>query len=347
MFLRNKSKLPQIVQLKSNIFPATIYPKMVFSYGDHGAIDKEAFEEYDPENLRNTGQMKIAFVRKFALGDLLQLIPVIRIVKKRLHLNDVTILTTTDLGKVLSWLYRDLKFGDCDSHTSYERFDLTYSLEGYLEQDHSLGNPQNGKHRVNIFLEAMGLNIPIKKEDLDWRPTNLDNFKLSKSEMKTIGVQLRGSGVIKTLPTDVMRKMIDELAKKYRVVLIDPQTSNGFEGTNILNLCGKTTVMQCAALLTKLDACITMDSGVLWLAHAANCPVVTILGPTREHERLSLHPGYPEKAKSVSISKDIIGCEPCFETKTYCKGAINCMKNFDSNVLIQMVSQKLFEILGE
>jgi ADP-heptose:LPS heptosyltransferase len=165
--------------------------------------------------------------------------------------------------------------------------------------------------------------------------------------MKKIGVQLRGSGQMKTLPEDVVKEMIKRLTTKYQVVILDQDKDKGFEGHNIINTCGKLNVYECIALLMRLDCCITMDSGMLWLAHAANCPVLTILGPTREEERVSLHPQYPQKAKSLSISKEINGCEPCFETKAHCKGAINCMKKFDHEIFYTKLQQKLIQIVGE
>jgi ADP-heptose:LPS heptosyltransferase len=89
-----------------------------------------------------------------------------------------------------------------------------------------------------------------------------------------------------------------------------------------------------------------MDSGILWLAHVASCPVLTLLGPTREEERVSLHPLYPEKAKSINIA-NMIGCTPCFETKARCGGKVNCMNNFDRAKLLEEIKLKISEIVGE
>jgi ADP-heptose:LPS heptosyltransferase len=89
-----------------------------------------------------------------------------------------------------------------------------------------------------------------------------------------------------------------------------------------------------------------MDSGMLWMAHAASCPVLVLLGPTREEERVSLHPLYPEKAKSISIA-EMIGCQACFETQKFCKRNISCMKDFNEDQLLETIKSKLIEIVGE
>jgi ADP-heptose:LPS heptosyltransferase len=194
-------------------------------------------------------------------------------------------------------------------------------------------------------LKAFGIveHCPI---DYDlWKPTYLKEIDMIQSERKLIGIQLRGSGVMKTLPRDYIRKLVAELSQKYTVVLLDQSTDKGFSGDNVVDMCGKTTTHQCVALLKQLAMVITMDSGMLWLAHAANCPVLSLLGPTREQERLSLHPQYPEKAKSINLS-EMIGCTPCFETCPKCYRRVDCMNLFNHEELTRAIMNKIEQIVG-
>lgn len=343
MLLYNKSKLPQVLNIRNQAIPIVIYPGMVFEPSNIQTIPNESFAPFTFDSFYNKD--RIGFQRDFAMGDLIQLIPVVREFKKFYNVKEVEIYTSQDYYRLLKPLFEDIRFYDSSSMLSRSRCDLVYNLNGMLERDHSTVNQESRIHRVGIYFKSLGMPEDSK---VDWHSDSLSYRGLvnMNTDRKKIGIQIRGSGTMKTLPYGIIKDIILELAKKYYVVLIDQSKDKGFNGENILNTCGKLNSYQVAALLTQLDCCITMDSGVLWLAHIANCPTLTILGPTREEERISLHPQYPTKAKAVNISK-MIGCEPCFETRVHCKGAIKCMNKFDKNKLISEIQNKLIEIVGE
>ena len=182
--------------------------------------------------------------------------------------------------------------------------------------------------------------------DLNWSSNMVERRKLLfKEDANVIGLQIRGSGFMKTLPCEFIQKIAHLIvAMGYKVLLIDQDKAMGMTGENIIDGCGKMDVVDIVQHLEKCKCVITMDSGVLWLAHVANCPVLTFLGSTREHERMSLHPQYPEKARSINLSEHV-GCTPCFETRVRCKGTIDCMNKFDHDTILEMVRQNLEIIL--
>jgi hypothetical protein len=342
MLLYNVTKCPQVLDVNRSSFPITIYPGMVFEPSNMKNVMDEFFKPFDVSAFRNKN--RVGFIRDFAMGDLIQLIPVVRYFKKYYNVKEVVIFTSDEYRILLKALFPDLKFMTSMSVNQNHKCDILFNMNGLLEKDHSCTNDERNNHRVDVFLSNVGISEHPK---LDWNPSVplwLNGVEFVK-ENKSIGLQIRGSGCMKTLPFDYVKEIAKELSKTYQVVLIDQSTDMGFEGTNIVNLCGKLNPIQVTALLSKLDCCITMDSGVLWLAHVANCPVLTLLGPTREHERISLHPQYPLKAKSISIS-EMMGCTPCFETRAHCNGRIRCMKDFDRNKLLESIKIKISEIVG-
>jgi ADP-heptose:LPS heptosyltransferase len=288
-------------------------------------------------------------MRTYALGDVLQLIPVARQFKEQLKIKNISIFTRDNIARDLKFLFNDITFHSCEilQHYVPQTSGIILNLDGCLEKDHDPNNKESVMHRVDIYFEK--LNIP-RIGNVNWSPFDLRTHLFERRfpmeyKLPKIGIQIKGSGPIKSLPFEYIKELSYYLANKYQVVLLDYDKNYGFEGNNILNLCGKLNVYECVALLTKLDVCITMDSGMLWLAHSANCPVVTILASTRESERLTLHPLYPNKARSVDITK-MIGCQPCFETRQYCKGRMRCMKDFDKKILTEKIESRLQEILG-
>lgn len=346
----NKSKLPHVLEVKGNAIPTTIYPGMVFDPSALGAYDKDSFRDFNmAKELPN--YKSLSCLRRYALGDILQLVPVMRVMKEAYKFATVRILTLEPYYRFIKFLFPDIIFANAEMlvQGNFDHFGLIVNLDGILERDHSLTNEENQKHRVDIFLNFFEKEISqecLRKlwgSSVKWT-REMDRIKMD-TNLKKVAIQIRGSGCVKTLPLEYIKSLAYELAKKYQVILLDHDKNFGFEGKNILNLCGQLNTYEVVALLTKVDTCITMDSGMLWLAHCANCPVVTILGPTRESERLTLHPQYPKKAVSINIADEMIGCEPCFETRIHCKGKINCMNTFNRKDLTEKIQNKLIQIL--
>ncbi len=345
MLMVNRSKLTQVLDVPTSIFPVAVAPGMVVESTAFKYLPEYAFVKFNTDMFKNLNNVYL--LRNYALGDLIQLIAVARYFKKYYNIKNVWITTTDEYCMKLRNIYRDIRFNTESSAVTFTNNDICFNLNGCLEKDHSLSNDENQLHRVEIYLNILGIH-GINKEDLDWNPTHLSKDVVSymDTKRKKIGIQIRGSGMLKTLNYELVKRISHKLAEKYTVVLLDADASKGFEGTNIINTCGKLDTYQVIATLMQLDCCITMDSGMLWMAHSANCPVLVILGPTREEERVSLHPQYPEKAKSISIA-EMIGCKPCFETQKFCERKINCMRSFNEDELISKIQTKIESIVGE
>jgi len=347
MLSYNKSKITQLIYSNKDAYPIAIHPNMIVDLSAYKDIDHSSFAEFNMNCI--VGADNLTIHRDYALGDLIQIVPVCRMLKKKLGIKNVKVITSDRFAKELSYIYNDIRFFTkewLNGDISQLNFGFILSTNGILERDHSIENKENAQHRVFIYLDFFNLKN-IQPTELDWScvwkgGVIVPDFKKDKP---LIGLQIRGSGCMKTLPIEMIHKIAEELSKDYYVILIDQDKDKGFEGKNIINLCGKLKSPQVIALLEKLDLCITMDSGVLWMCHSANCPTLTFLASTRESERITLHPQYPKKAKAIDLTK-YIGCEPCFETRVRCGGKIRCMTEVNYDMIRNELFEKVKSILG-
>lgn len=89
-------------------------------------------------------------------------------------------------------------------------------------------------------------------------------------------------------------------------------------GNKCINLCGKTTLRQAAALIEKCSLFITNDSGLMHIAAGLNVPQIAIFGPTN-------HTTTSPASLNSHIVRVPIPCSPCM--KQECPlGHHNCMK---------------------
>lgn len=342
----NKTKLPQLIYRNGTVYPTTINPKMIVDlsgYKDYQLCD---FDIFDLDLIKNTDIVTLH--REYALGDLLQLVAAARLIKKKYTIGKIFVITNERFVSDLNYCFKDISFitNELLIHNQ-SNLGYIFTLDGILERDHSNTNGENALHRVEILLNYFGI-TEFTKDELDWSLNTNGGLNMPqlKSDKKMIGLQIRGSGCMKTLPIEMIKQIATELSREHYVVLIDQDRDKGFEGHNIINLCGQLKTPHVIELLRRCQLCLTMDSGVLWMAHVANCPTLTFLGSTREHERISLHPQYPDRAKCIDLTK-YIGCEPCFETRCRCKGAINCMNKINYDMIKDELLEKVKQILGE
>jgi lipopolysaccharide heptosyltransferase II len=104
-----------------------------------------------------------------------------------------------------------------------------------------------------------------------------------------------------------------------------------------VNLAGKTSLTQLAALLQRADLVITGDSGPMHIAAAVGTPLIAIHGPTNP-----AHSG-PLSPKATVLRSDI-WCSPCYDAKSTadCRFfTTQCMKNIVPTQVLTVIHEKL------
>ena len=105
----------------------------------------------------------------------------------------------------------------------------------------------------------------------------------------------------------------------------------------VINLAGKTSLGQLAALMQRADLLITGDSGPMHIAAAAGTPLIAIHGPTDP-----AHSG-PVSPRATILKSDI-WCSPCYNARDSadCRFfTTQCMKDITPNQVLEVVRQKL------
>lgn len=157
------------------------------------------------------------------------------------------------------------------------------------------------------------------------------------------------NGQSKRWPVPYWARLIDRLSGEGGAQVVLTGTPNDLpligrvmqrvhEGTAgcVLNLAGKTSLGQLAALLQRADLLITGDSGPMHIAGAVGTPLIAIHGPTDP-----AHSG-PVSPKAT-ILKSGIWCSPCYNAKgsADCRYVTTqCMKNILPAQVYEVVQQR-------
>ncbi|MBC8086040.1 MAG: glycosyltransferase family 9 protein [Phycisphaerae bacterium] len=141
-------------------------------------------------------------------------------------------------------------------------------------------------------------------------------------------------------PVDAWVAAAAELVTRgYRVVAAgapsDHEECARVELAGALNLCGRTNLLQLAALLHRADVVVTHDSGPLHLSLALERPVVALFGPTSPLQFLP-----PHSRTTVLTRAHELPCAPCYDGRNFADCALNlCLTRVPVSEVVQAVTQ--------
>lgn len=228
------------------------------------------------------------------------------------------------------------------------------------EADHRSTSPDS---RIALFSRAM-TNNPLELTAQDWElpiPDEAVRYVagwmrakgLAERTRPLVAVQRRGSGRMKSIPDEQIRELCEALGKFATVVLIERDPAKAAEIPGVLTMTGRDP-LHSIELLKHVDLCVCFDSGVLWMAHCAPCPVLCIMGPTRPEQRLTYHPYFPAGARAVCLNETVelkvkgggkkTGCPACFERAEACSKTFACMQA--NPTAVQRIVAAAEEMLG-
>ena len=178
-------------------------------------------------------------------------------------------------------------------------------------------------HQVQYYSELLKVfgevNMPklpsldVPEREKIWAHNLMDSFNAAQHDF-TVGINPGATyGEAKQWIPERFAELAVSLAEKYncRIVMFGDrkipgiaQTVGSGRSSSIVDLTGKTSILQLAAILRLCDVLVTNDTGPMHVACAVKTPVVAIFGPTATSTTS------PVGSSSVVITNRII-CSPC------------------------------------
>ena len=317
--------------------PVVLYPRFCVDQSELSASMASCLKEGISlsKQLKQKPDSVVCFWRTYGLGDILLLTPVFNWLKEVHPFCQIYLVVAA--GFLDLFRYWDVVTVVHNYNIPNIEYDVGYYLDGIVEKDHKR-NENRYKHRLDLYCEFLG--IPVLKEPIFSLPYGEGEKNwaeeivgiLRKIGKPIVVMQAFGSREVKRFSFGKVVKIVEELVKICSLILVH-DTRVDFERIGMINLTGMTSVHELVALVDSVDAVVTMDSGILWMAHCTQTPVIALLGPTREQERLKYHRNY-----IVVNLAEMVGCEPCFERMVKCGGMISCMKKSNDNQIVKEIA---------
>jgi len=149
----------------------------------------------------------------------------------------------------------------------------------------------------------------------------------------------------KIWPVRRFAELADALHKQYgwKVVLVAGNADKAHAAavadamsSPVVNLAGKTSILQLASLLRRAAIFVSNDSGPVHVAAAVGTPVVSIFG--RRQPGLSPRRWGPTSPRSVALHKDV-GCIECLAH--HCKKQFACLSAITVDDVVRAVASLL------
>jgi heptosyltransferase-2 len=212
---------------------------------------------------------------------------------------------------------------------------LGFLLTGRLEHKKQLGEKHESEYVLDfarylgIEPEDKSLFMPVKEEARRWRDEFFSAQGIAVRD-KLLAVHPGASCPSKLWPAERFAAAADALAEKYgfKVLIIagpkDVAVADAMQAKmrfTSLNLAGKTSLSQLAAVLERCGLLISNDSGPVHVAAALGTPVVAVFG--RSQKGLSPKRWGPLGGKSKVVQKNI-GCLECLAHR--CEKGFACLE---------------------
>ncbi len=205
-------------------------------------------------------------------------------------------------------------------------------------------------HEANRYLrvlQLMGIDEPAF--DLEFWHTDADRRVVHQllsgcnvnPEDRIVGINLGTTWGTKSWSLNRFADVIAGIQNRFEgaVVLTGSSSDAGLGNAvqklvkaKVINLIGKTTVLQLGALIERCNLYLTCDSGPMHIAAAVGTPTIALFGPTNPMR----HQPYGEVHHV--IEKDV-SCRPCYKRKCMRKDAPNlCMTEIQATDVIERIT---------
>lgn len=217
-----------------------------------------------------------------------------------------------------------------DAHNNLRSRLLTLMLRFRGQRFHSLRRPIYRwrrfllfKLRINLFpqpfsgqmdqlrpLKRWGVDVEIPKEQSLFLSENLIEEMKALLEAKGfksfIAMAPSAAYPLKRWPRESFEQLVSESSEKF-VLLGGPEDQFLAEMAlmhpdRVLNLAGRLSLMESAAVVFLSEALVSNDTGVMHMAEQLNHPCVALMGPAPF--------GYPSKPSTLVLEREL-WCRPC------------------------------------
>jgi hypothetical protein len=174
-------------------------------------------------------------------------------------------------------------------------------------------------------------------------PAIRDQWRLPHSGRIRIGINFDSNGRVKSYPEGLQPEFLS-LFRAAGMELYILGTGRGpggnAENPGIHDLRGRTTILECAALLEQMDAVIGVDSFVVHLAHLLGRPALVLLSTTA--------PAYFQWHRNIVCVNSRLECSPCFEFLDRCPlGRSACGAFLHESIAPSVILGQLAKILSD
>ena len=218
----------------------------------------------------------------------------------------------------VTWLY---------THTVPIRYDLDETLQAETYQEIIRG-----------FTGAAGHEHPVLPTPTEEQRAKAESFLSSAAGKRKIGLCVKGTFGLKTWPKEYFAEVVRALNFRYDAAFYVTGAPGDYAyaedvistiGLPVENLCGKTNLMELAALYGQLDLLISVDTGGAHIAAVTAVPLVVMFGCT------SLRRWHPISANAAAVASHEPCC-PCSYRETDCPSypQPNCLYHVRPDVVL-------------
>jgi len=281
----------------------------------------------------------IIIIRGGELGDVLFTTPVVRTLREKFPHSKISYITRVpeilrgnkNLDNV--WDFKDPLGWYMNVLSSNWVLDFRGVIESNLQ----------GKDKKPVLAGlSAALGAPFKNQELDyfltfeersWRKEFIAQNKLNQNKTVIIGGE--AGAPTRTWPEEYVVELANQLAAQDMQVILLGNKANLPAKRKVIDMRGKTTFRQAAALLTVGRCYVGVDSGLLYCAIAQHVPafgIFSVLPP-----RL-MPVNYPEVK---TIVPEGIECAPCFDEQNICKAdeKFKCMKSITPEKVMAAIAE--------
>jgi len=209
-----------------------------------------------------------------------------------------------------------------------------------------------GTHEVHRYLRVLKLlNIDAMPSFLEFWHTDADRQfveRLLRAEGvlpddRIVALNLGTTWATKRWDMSNFADLIQQIARllpEIKIVLVGSSEEDKLAkalpvSLSLINLVGRTEILQLGALLERCEVCVTCDSGPMHIAAAVGTPTVAFFGPTSPIRHQPHGTGHTVIEKPVS-------CRPCYKQVCHRQDALHlCMKEIGAAEVMKALEIKL------